>query len=47
MFQDQIKQQTKEIKDDWKAKEKGKTLAKKDLKNLKLMRENEVRTFFY
>jgi len=40
VFQDQVKQTSKEIKDEWKSR--GKALAKKDLKNLKLMRDNEV-----
>jgi hypothetical protein len=39
-FQDQLKVQTKELKDQWKSQ--GKSLSKKDLKTLKLTRENEV-----
>lgn len=40
VFQEQLKQQTKEMKDEW--KNRGKSLNKKDLKNLKLGRDNEV-----
>jgi len=40
VFQDSLKQKTKEIKDEWKSR--GKALNKKDLKNLKLDRDNEV-----